>query len=128
MLIAGAVLATFFQSGLVLAYNSHQEIKNGSIRIGYDESAYPGLAKITMDQARDTALAKIQGDVLKMELEDENGFLIYSVEVVSPEKTIADVKIDAGNGEILAVEKDDSDHDRDDHYFEHDGDEHDNND
>ena len=58
-----------------------------------------------MEQARDAALVNVQGEVLKIELEDENGFLVYGVEIITPDKTITDVKVDAGNGEILVVEK-----------------------
>ncbi len=65
----------------------------------------PGIAEI--------ALSNIQGEVLKIELEEENGFLVYGVEVVGPDKTVTDVKIDAGNGDVLLVEKDNPDGDKD---------------
>jgi ribosomal protein S3 len=62
-----------------------------------------------MDQAVKQALASVQGQVLKTELEDENGFLVYGVEVVNANKGIVDVKVDAGTGEVLAVEQDNQD-------------------
>ena len=66
---------------------------------------------------------------MKIELEEENCFLVYGVEVVGPDKMVTDVKIDAGNGDVLLVEKDtldekkysdDEDHDNDDEHEEKD--------
>ena len=38
--------------------------------------------------------------MLKTELENENGFLVYGVEVVTPEKFIVDIKVDTGWGRL----------------------------
>jgi uncharacterized membrane protein YkoI len=46
---------------------------------------------------------------LKTELEDENGFLVYGIEVVSADKSVVDVKVDAGTGKVLTMEKDKAD-------------------
>ena len=105
-LITGIALASLLQAGISFAANKGQQLKPGTIRVQQDESAYPGLATITLEQAKDVALANVQGEVLKIELEDENGFLVYGVEIVGSDKMVTDVKIDAGNGEILLVEKD----------------------
>lgn len=43
---------------------------------------------------------------VKTELEEENGFLAYGVEVVGADRAIEDVKVDAGSGEVLAVARD----------------------
>jgi uncharacterized membrane protein YkoI len=67
------------------------------------------MAKISMDQAVERALASVQGQILKTELEDENGFLVYGIEVVSADKSVVDVKVDAGTGKVLAMEKDKAD-------------------
>ncbi len=63
------------------------------------------LARITKEQARAAAVAQVPGTVTAVELENEDGNLVYSVEV----KTSAgdqDVKVDAGNGKVLHVDKD----------------------
>jgi len=130
-LITGIALATLLQVGISFAKSNGQDLKPGTIRIQQDESAYPGLAKITMEQARDTALSNVQGKVLKIELENENGFLVYSVELVTSDKNITDVKVDAGNGKILLVENDSSNkdkegYDKQDRNDHHDGDSEDN--
>lgn len=64
-----------------------------------DESAaLAGQATITSDEAQAAALAANPGaTVIKVELENENGALVYSVELSNG----ADVKVDAGNGAIL---------------------------
>jgi uncharacterized membrane protein YkoI len=67
------------------------------------------MAKIDMLQAVRKALASVRGRLLKTEIDDENGFLVYGVEVVTPDKVIMNVKVDAGNGKILAMYKEKGD-------------------
>ena len=69
-----------------------------------DESkALAGLAQITVDQAKRVAEAKIGGTASDVELDNENGSLVYEVTIGNQE-----VKVDAGNGSILKVEQDDN--------------------
>ena len=63
------------------------------------------LAKITSDEAKIAALAKVNGEVKEIELDNENGNVVYSVEILSAGITV-DVKVDAGNGKVLKVETD----------------------
>jgi len=59
-------------------------IKPGSIKLeDMDETAFPDLAKITFEEARKIALAKVPGYILEMELEVEEGFLIYEFEILN---------------------------------------------
>jgi uncharacterized membrane protein YkoI len=61
---------------------------------------------ITAGQAEDAALAAYpDATVLEVELENENGCLVYEVELSNG----LEVVIDAGNGEILYIEMDDDD-------------------
>lgn len=62
------------------------------------------LAKIDATQATSAALAQVPGTVLKVALDNENGSLVYSVEVKTSAKEIKDVKVDAGNGQVLHVD------------------------
>ena len=65
------------------------------------------LALITAVQAEEAALAAYpDATIEEVELDNENGCLVYSVEL----SNALDVKVDAGNGDILRVESDD-DHD-----------------
>ena len=64
-------------------------------------------AKITEEQATKTALEKVPGTVNEVELEDENGTIVYGIEVVSTDGTQQDVKVDAQTGKVVKVEADD---------------------
>jgi uncharacterized membrane protein YkoI len=82
---------------------------NGSIAVpegqgeGVSEADEAGalapLAKITPDDASAAAQAEVPGQVQKVELDNENGSLVYSVEIGGK-----DVKVDAGTGAVLLVE------------------------
>jgi uncharacterized membrane protein YkoI len=71
-----------------------------------DAAALAGNATVTADQANATVLAANPGaTVVKAELDDENGVLVYSVEL----STGADVKIDAQKGNIVNTDQAGSD-------------------
>lgn len=77
----------------------------GSISVpgNVSDQALAGLAKITVSDAEKAALAKFPGaTVLKTELDNENGYLVYSVELQTT-NGFKDVKVDAGNAQILYV-------------------------
>jgi hypothetical protein len=69
-----------------------------------DESAaLAGLAKITPEQAKAAALQANPGTtVVKVELDNENGALVYSVELSNG----MDVKVDAGSAAVLYTDSD----------------------
>jgi uncharacterized membrane protein YkoI len=64
-------------------------------------------AKITKEAATKTALEKVPGTVNEVELEDEDGTIVYGFEIVSTDGTQQDVKVDAQTGKIVKVEADD---------------------
>lgn len=65
-------------------------------------------AKITPEQARETAMAKEpNGTIESSELEKENGKLVYSFDIRNPKGTITEVQVDAKNGKIVSVEEED---------------------
>jgi uncharacterized membrane protein YkoI len=67
-----------------------------------DESAaLQSMAKITPDQARDAALAAVPGTAEKVELDNENGNVVYSVQITDANGAKTDVKVDAGNSSVL---------------------------
>jgi len=107
---SGVLVIGLAVSGASLAKSKESEVRNGSIRIERQtEADYPAMAKVSMDEAVQNALAAVAGQVLKVELEDENGFLVYGVEITAADKTIVDVKVDAGSGSVLAMDKDQAD-------------------
>lgn len=65
-------------------------------------------AKITMEQARETALKRAPGKIEEGELEKENGKLVYSFDIRTSDGMITEVQVDAKSGEIVSVEKEDA--------------------
>ncbi len=68
-----------------------------------ESQALAGLATITADQAKQAAETQVGGTASSVKLGDENGSLVYEVTIGNQE-----VKVDAGNGQILQVEQSDS--------------------
>ncbi len=73
-----------------------------------ESAALQGLAKISQADAETSALTKVQGTVVKIDLENENGYLVYAVSIKDAQGKTNEVKIDAGNGSVLTVEASDS--------------------
>jgi uncharacterized membrane protein YkoI len=101
-LALGGLLLTTSAAGIAAASGQ----LNGSIKITQDNEAnYANLASVTIDQAVASALKAQPGKVIKAELENENGYLVWGVEVASNNQ-INEVKVDAQNAKILKIEKD----------------------
>jgi uncharacterized membrane protein YkoI len=75
---------------------------------GAESERLKSLARITPEQAQSAALAQVPGIVKKVELENEDGNVVYGVEVKTADGE-QDVKVDAGDGRVLHVEKDGED-------------------
>lgn len=71
-----------------------------------EAQALQDLTTVTPDQARDAALAAVPGNAGTVELDNENGFVVYSVEIAGTDGTVTDVKVDAGTAEVLSQEAD----------------------
>jgi uncharacterized membrane protein YkoI len=85
---------------------------HGSIRLpeeGNQEAAQAKLATIPLQTAIDTAVSTQGGTVLRAELQNEDGFLVYNVELVSADKKVHEIKVDAGKGSILRIDVDSAD-------------------
>ncbi|MFB7639462.1 PepSY domain-containing protein [Peribacillus butanolivorans] len=63
-------------------------------------------AKISMDQAEKIALKKVDGQITDVELDSENGILVYELEINQGQKEY-DVVVDATTGKVLTTELDD---------------------
>jgi uncharacterized membrane protein YkoI len=71
---------------------------------GAESERLKSLARITSEQAQSAALAQVPGTVKKVELENEDGNVVYGVEIKTT-KGKSDVKVDAGDGRVLHVEQ-----------------------
>jgi uncharacterized membrane protein YkoI len=76
-----------------------------------DESAaLEALTSITADDAGQAALVANPGATLNgVQLGNENGSVVYEVDMTDPSSTAIEVKVDAGNGAVLAQESGDDD-------------------
>jgi uncharacterized membrane protein YkoI len=70
-----------------------------------ESEALQAKAKITADDAKNAALKAVSGTVKKVSLDNENGNVVYSVEIQTA-SGVVDVKVDAGNGQVLAQDRD----------------------
>jgi len=75
---------------------------------GAESERLKSLARITPEQASAAALAQVPGTVKKIELENEDGNVVYGVEIKTANGD-SDVKVDAGDGRVLHIEKDGED-------------------
>ncbi len=66
-------------------------------------------AKISIEQARSTALGRVSGKITEEELEMENGKLVYSIEIRDKNQKTFDVEVDAKTGAIVNVEEENDD-------------------
>lgn len=69
-----------------------------------DQAKLASQARITMGQARETALKRAPGTVESSELEREHGKLVYSFDIRNAQGTITEVQVSAINGKIVRVE------------------------
>jgi uncharacterized membrane protein YkoI len=61
-------------------------------------------AKITKEQAQETALKRAPGNVESAELEREHGKLVYSFDIRNSKGTIDEVQVSAITGRVVRVE------------------------
>lgn len=65
------------------------------------------LAKVDQAQAEQAALAKVPGTATAAELGNENGNVVWEIDVKGQDGAQHEVKVDAGNGTVLMAEVDD---------------------
>ncbi|PZP58920.1 MAG: hypothetical protein DI596_07235 [Azospira oryzae] len=89
------------------------EVKSSSIKLprGVESQAeFAKHAKVTQQEAEAAALAALPGEVVKAKLDDEDGYLVWQIDVKHA-KGVTEVAVDAGNAKVLAMEaEDDDDH------------------
>jgi uncharacterized membrane protein YkoI len=104
--VIGVVLGILLAFGSVVL-KAEQADYTGSIKVkDQNEATFSEMAKISLDSAVNEALKQVPGKVMKAELENENGYLVYGVEIAKADHQIYDVKVDAGNGKVLKIDQD----------------------
>jgi uncharacterized membrane protein YkoI len=93
IVISGIVLTAVVAIGGV---SSQQAKLTGSITVkNDDEAALAGMSKIPIESAMKEALKTAPGVVVKTELEDDNGYLFYGIDIAKANREISDIKVDA---------------------------------
>jgi uncharacterized membrane protein YkoI len=109
-----ATMVVLVGAGVAYASNSSSETitgdgddaddaYQGSISApGQNESSLQKLANIDKAAAEQAALKAVPGTVHEAELEtSDNGYVVYDIELAGKDGNKHEVKVDAGNGEIL---------------------------
>lgn len=78
---------------------------NGASEVDENAALVP-LAAITSDEAIAAAIASHPGTVVSTQLENENGSVVHAVLIDTGDTTV-DVKVDVGNGTVLASDNGD---------------------
>ena len=90
--LVGAPLALFGASG------------KGQNKEAQEQAKLASQAKITKEQAQETALKRAPGTVESGELEKEHGRLVYSFDIRNAKGTITEVQVSAITGRIVRIE------------------------
>ncbi len=105
VVIGSAIIGTNLGSS-ASANSNHSKIMKVSNHETNDNhlTALHSKTKITQDKAKAIALEKVPGTVKKSELEDEDGVVVYSIEVQTVKGEVREVKVNAHSGKVLKVE------------------------
>lgn len=114
-LLAGSVALASQASGTVdpagaptPAQHLPTEARNGSIQVkGENEAALAAQSRITAVEAAQIATAARAGRIVETQLGNENGSLIWEVTQLDDQGREIQLKLDAGNGKLLAAEQGD---------------------
>jgi uncharacterized membrane protein YkoI len=101
-LTLAAMTATILMAGVSFAAatpKARQESKEAQ-----EQERLQREAKITKEQAQETALKRAPGTVESSELEREHGKLVYSFDIRNAKGTIDEVQVSAITGKVVRVE------------------------
>ncbi|HHW42414.1 peptidase [Desulfofundulus thermobenzoicus] len=98
-----------YTSSIQMPDTGNDNTEKGRDNEAAENASLQSLAKISAEQAKSSALKAVAGKVTGVSLDNENGNVVYSVEIQTA-KGLTDVKVDAGNGQVLAQETGEDDH------------------
>ena len=100
VLLAVFITITLVGAPFALASTSGQD----KDKEAQEQARLASQAKITKDQAQETALKRAPGTVESSELEKEHGRLVYSFDIRNAKGTITEVQVSAITGRIVRIE------------------------
>jgi uncharacterized membrane protein YkoI len=101
-LTAAVVLITGVSISVFAKQENEPKIQGSIPTRGMLQSEYPKKSKLTPVEASAIALNQTPGSVLSIGLENEDGFLVYAVNVAGSSSGFHEVIVDAGNGQVLS--------------------------
>lgn len=107
-LVSALAAGTAFATG---AIKLPDEVKSSSVKLprGVESQAeFAKHARVTQQEAEAAALAVMPGQVVKAKLDDEDGYLVWQIDVKHA-KGVTEIAVDAGNAKALAAEAEEND-------------------
>ncbi|MFF2450834.1 PepSY domain-containing protein [Neobacillus sp. NPDC058068] len=111
-IIGGGIAGSLLNHTTFAASNTNAPVEKSQEKEVSDASEQATLkkqAKITEADAIKIALAKVPGTNNGTELENEDGKVVYGVEVKDSKNNLSDVKVDAVTGTIIKIDTNDKD-------------------
>lgn len=114
--LAGVLLAGAATTVAVAAGNNGEDGDSsitGTVEVPSGSTPLADAATVNEADATKAALAAEPGTVDKIELDDEDGFVVWEIDVRKDDGSKIEMSVDAGDASILEQESDDDDGDRD---------------
>jgi len=110
--IAVAVAAVGIGAGSYAVYryteaeDRDSEVRREGVARGgvADELRSGGL--LPLERILDLAASHLPGEVLKIELEDERGRVVYELKILADNGRVREIKLDAHDGKLIEIEED----------------------
>ena len=61
--------------------------------------------RITLEQAMNIALQRIPGEIVHVDLDMEDGLLVYEVFIMTPSNQVFEVEVHARTGNVIKIEQ-----------------------
>jgi len=106
-IVGGGVVGATFKHDAFAA--SQTQTANKEVPEEQEQGQLQAKAKITEKQAIDIALQHVKGQENGTELENEDGVVVYAVEVKDEQGKLSDVKVDAQTGAVVKIDQNDQD-------------------
>ncbi|MDR7073569.1 PepSY domain-containing protein [Fictibacillus barbaricus] len=111
LIVSGMVLSILGYGALVSHLPIHNAFAQGSIAVpedkdGLDQVKWANKATLTSVEAQKTALTKVSGKVLEIDLDKNHGTIVYDV-VIYDGSTVKEITLNADTGNVLKVAEDD---------------------
>jgi hypothetical protein len=103
-------LATVFGMGLLLlGFATLTSAQTPAPKKSKIPASLKSQARVSVEDARATAIKKVPGEIKEEELEKENGKLVYSFDIqATGQKDITEVQVSAMDGTIVSMEREDA--------------------